>query len=62
MTSNNWAEIFKWSVDEAGVMIIEYLQKTSTSVEVPSEIDGKPVVALAVGLFEYCGELSRVSL
>ena len=62
MASNNWAEIFEWSVDEAGVMIIKYLQDDATSVEVPSEIDGKPVVALAVGLFEYRDELSRVSL
>ena len=62
MTSNNWAEIFEWSVDEAGVTIIECLQENATSVEVPSEIDEKPVVALAVGSFKDCGELSRVSL
>ena len=43
MFAKDWSEIFEWRVDDDGVTITKFLQKNATSVDVPSEIDGKPV-------------------
>jgi hypothetical protein len=53
MSAKDWSEIFEWRVDDDGVTITKFLQEGATSVDVPNEIDGKPVVAIGDHAF-YC--------
>ena len=62
MSAKDWFEIFEWRVDDDGVTITKFRQKNATSVDVPSEIDGKPVVAIGDKAFSGCKSLTKVSL
>ena len=62
MSAKDWSKIFEWRVDDDGVTITEFLQEGATSVDVPNEIDGKPVVAIGDSAFSGCKSLMEVSL
>ena len=62
MSAKDWSEIFEWRVDDDGVTITKFLKEDATSVDVPSEIDGKPVVAIGDEAFRRCESLRKVSL
>ncbi|MBR4833970.1 MAG: hypothetical protein IKU86_06535 [Thermoguttaceae bacterium] len=45
-------ELFRWELDETGgVVITAFLDDKATSVDVPAQIDGKPVVEIGPARF-----------
>jgi hypothetical protein len=56
------ADTFDYTLLSDGSISVSCLDTTITEVEVPSEIDGYAVTALADGCFEECTELTSVTL
>ena len=60
-TLKDWKEIFKLSVKDGCVRISGYKQK-DTVIEIPEEIDGKPVTVIAEGTFKANSTIREVIL
>ena len=55
--------VFKYSVSNDGNIVIVGLSDTSvTTIDIPSEIDGKPVTMIEKGAFQYCKNIKRVNI
>ena len=56
-------ELFRWEVDSTGgVIIAAFLDDKASSVDVPAQIDGKPVVEIGPGAFSLRRALTKISL
>ncbi|MBQ9801372.1 MAG: hypothetical protein IJO40_15740 [Thermoguttaceae bacterium] len=54
-------ELFRWEVDSTGgVIIAAFLDDNATSVDVPAQIDGKPVVEIGPGAFSLRRALMKI--
>ena len=55
--------VFKYSVSNDGNIVIVGLSDTSvTTIDIPSEIDGKPVTMIEKGAFQYCKNIKKVNI
>ena len=55
--------VFKYSVSNDGNIVIVGLSDTSvTTIDIPSEIDGKPVTMIENRAFQYCNNIKRVNI
>lgn len=56
-------ELFRWEIDSTGgVVIVALLDDKASSVDVPAQIDGKPVVEIGPGAFSLRRALTKISL
>ena len=58
--SANPANDFETRIEDDGVVIVKFLKRNATSVVIPAQIDGQPVVAIAAEAFECCYSLTSV--
>ena len=54
------ASDFETRIEDDGVVIVKFLKRNATSVVIPAQIDGQPVVAIAAEAFERCFSLTSV--
>lgn len=60
--SANPASDFKTQIEDDGVVIVKFLDANATSVAVPAQIDGRPVVIIARYAFACCNSLTSVEI
>ncbi|MBQ9128591.1 MAG: leucine-rich repeat domain-containing protein, partial [Thermoguttaceae bacterium] len=54
--------LFKTRIENDGVVIVEFLDRDATSVVVPAQIDGRPVVKIDESAFIGCDSLTEFSV
>ena len=55
-------DLFTYSVSNGAIEITDYPEEAVGEVEIPTEIDGMPVVTIGLGAFWKCGNLTSITI